>query len=267
LTAFGLVNRRHHGLVNTHLYHEKLPRCSKDVLDWFVDENNEDALAQCLKANILKYVDQPITSKILQRAIVLGLDRILECLIENGITSIVNEYKSRQADPPCYLGSPLSLAVLAGQITVARVLVVHEVDDFHSPENKELPVASSSTGNIAMITYLVEEIGLDPNMKDDDGDTPLAVAAELGQTRAVELLLEQGANPNLAAKRDKSPLILAAMYGHVETVRVLLSHGADVDTAVDEGHPIFCALYTSGGDKVTMTRMIAEVMNHNLLCT
>jgi hypothetical protein len=97
LTAFGVANRRLHGLVNTYLYHEKLPGCSKDVLEWIVKKENEDAFAQCLKANILAYVDRPITSIVLREAIFFGRDRILERLIVNGITFIdYEEDNSRQ---------------------------------------------------------------------------------------------------------------------------------------------------------------------------
>lgn len=42
-------------------------------------------------------MDQPLTSRILQKAIILGRDRILECLIYNGIASIgIEKYNSHQ---------------------------------------------------------------------------------------------------------------------------------------------------------------------------
>jgi ankyrin repeat protein len=136
LTAFGVVNRRLHGLVNTYIYHEKLPGCNNDVLEWIVEKGNEDVLAQCLKANILTYVDRPIASGTLQKAIILGRDRIFQRVIENGATSIVNDkYKSRwqRSRREIRIGQwsprPLEWAAEAGHDSVVKILLEYGIDE------------------------------------------------------------------------------------------------------------------------------------------
>lgn len=71
LTAFGIVNRRLHGIVNTYLYQKILPNCSRAVLEWIVEKGNDNALAQCLKADILVRVNRPVTTRALRGAIFL----------------------------------------------------------------------------------------------------------------------------------------------------------------------------------------------------
>ena len=39
--------------------------------------------------------------------------------------------------------------------------------------------------------------GADPNVRDEDGDTPLHDAASVGHVNVVRLLLEHGADPNI----------------------------------------------------------------------
>ncbi|KAI1885208.1 hypothetical protein AGOR_G00217810 [Albula goreensis] len=55
-----------------------------------------------------------------------------------------------------------------------------------------------------------------------DGRTLLASAAHAGAAEVVELLLSRGADPELADNQGQSPLTLAARQGHVGTLRVLL---------------------------------------------
>ncbi|OKP09936.1 hypothetical protein PENSUB_4648 [Penicillium subrubescens] len=124
LTAFGVVNRRLHGLVNTYIYHEKLPGCNNDVLEWIVEKGNEDVLAQCLKANILTYVDRPIASGTLQKAIILGRDRIFQRVIENGGRDRDGEIRIGQWSP-----RPLEWAAEAGHDSVVKILLEYGVDE------------------------------------------------------------------------------------------------------------------------------------------
>ncbi|HEY2407083.1 MAG TPA: sigma-70 family RNA polymerase sigma factor [Polyangiaceae bacterium] len=59
---------------------------------------------------------------------------------------------------------------------------------------------------------------------------PLQVAAELGKTELVALLLERGADPDARSPGyDWSPLQLAVHKGHRETASALMAHGATVD--------------------------------------
>lgn len=58
------------------------------------------------------------------------------------------------------------------------------------------------------------------NVTDDEGDTPLHVAAGSGQAEAVRLLLVLGANPNVLNLTQKAPLHVASELDLSETIEV-----------------------------------------------
>jgi ankyrin repeat protein len=69
--------------------------------------------------------------------------------------------------------------------------------------------------------------GAKPDVRDKDGATPLATAAQLGWVDGMSLLLSMDANPNLGNSRGETPLILAVQQRNLPSVRLLLAHGAD----------------------------------------
>lgn len=56
--------------------------------------------------------------------------------------------------------------------------------------------------------------------------TPLHIAARLGNVDNVTLLLQHGASPDAVTKDLYTPLHIAAKEGHEEVASVLLEHGA-----------------------------------------
>jgi len=66
--------------------------------------------------------------------------------------------------------------------------------------------------------------GVDPNVRDTFGMTPLHYAAMEGHVEAVKMLLERGADPNSGTVAGHTPLHLAVR--HCAVVELLLSHGA-----------------------------------------
>lgn len=61
------------------------------------------------------------------------------------------------------------------------------------------------------------------------GDTPLALAAQIGWTRGAEILIGQRANVDLANAGGETPLIHAVHRRDVPMVRLLLAAGANPD--------------------------------------
>jgi ankyrin repeat protein len=68
---------------------------------------------------------------------------------------------------------------------------------------------------------LLIEAGADINKADDDGVTPLYIAAELGQEAIVRALIEAGADVNKATDNGWTPLSIAAQEGHTAIVQIL----------------------------------------------
>jgi len=70
---------------------------------------------------------------------------------------------------------------------------------------------------------------------DQDGFTPLLVAAIHGCTDLIPVLLKAGAAVNESDDRRRTALHLAVHCGHAEAARVLLEAGADADARDREG--------------------------------
>ncbi|GAB2256946.1 hypothetical protein Droror1_Dr00023005 [Drosera rotundifolia] len=96
-------------------------------------------------------------------------------------------------------------------------------------------------GQIEVCRYLVEELKLDVNVVDGDGETPLIHAARQGQTATAKYLLEHGADATIASSLGATALHHSAGIGNVELVRLLLSKGVDVDSESDAGTPLVWA--------------------------
>ena len=80
-------------------------------------------------------------------------------------------------------------------------------------------------GYTAIVRELLSKPGIDVNLAQKNGATPLGAAAELGHVELVKLLLAApGINPNLGTFRVGTiPLTAAAYKGHLEVVKLLLT--------------------------------------------
>ena len=65
------------------------------------------------------------------------------------------------------------------------------------------------------------------NTKDEEGMSLLAWACVAGKKQKVTYLLEQGADPNIKCNDGRTPLMYAASNDYPEIIRVLLRAGAD----------------------------------------
>jgi ankyrin repeat protein/uncharacterized membrane protein YgcG len=99
-------------------------------------------------------------------------------------------------------------------------------------------------GLLDTMTQLLADAGINPNLANDKGVTPLTLAVDLGNLDIVKALLaDRRINPNQEAGPGLMPLYLAAQCGHTEIVSELLGHKKiRVDLAVGfDATPIFIA--------------------------
>ena len=78
----------------------------------------------------------------------------------------------------------------------------------------------------AWLTFLLAK-GAKPDIKDSEGNTPLAIAAQFGFVEGVQILLQQGAGANVVNSRGETPLILAVHNRDLATARYLVAGGAN----------------------------------------
>lgn len=71
--------------------------------------------------------------------------------------------------------------------------------------------------------------GANPNLTDNDGNTPLMDAVQVRFEDAVRLLLARGAQVDKTNDNGETPLIRAVQLRDVAMVRLLASNGANID--------------------------------------
>lgn len=86
---------------------------------------------------------------------------------------------------------------------------------------------------LSWVGFLIQK-GARVDLKDNRGNTPLMVAAQIGNVEAARVLISRGAQLNTTNGLGETPLIVAVQRRDVAMARLLLTQGADVarrDTA------------------------------------
>ena len=90
-------------------------------------------------------------------------------------------------------------------------------------------------GQVEAVRLCLDRGGIQPDLANVRGETPLCVACEWGHVDVATLLLNRGADVNRAEERHgQTPLYSACMFSHLDAVRLCLDRGADV-TIADNG--------------------------------
>ncbi|CAN0892816.1 ANK1 [Linum grandiflorum] len=116
-------------------------------------------------------------------------------------------------------------------------------------------------GKTEICKFLVDELKLDVDTKDEDGETPLLHAARQGHTDTVKYLLEHGANPCIPSDMGVTALHHCAGEGHIELMKYLLSKGMKVDLDSDAGTPLIWA--AGHGQKDALKVLLEHKANPN----
>ncbi len=177
----------------------------------------------------------------LHGAVVFGRADVAKLLVENGANlQVRNNDGATPADAlhldwrtTAFIGGMVGVEVeenvavmQSGRNEIAKLFGVKEFDSKSIPSVQDLSGAVF-TGDLAAVKQALTE-GADPNAKDpQSGSTMLSIAALMGHTEIVELLLEHGADVNAKSRDGSTALHTAAFLGRVETVKLLLEKGAD----------------------------------------
>ena len=133
-----------------------------------------------------------------------------------------------------------------GDAVKSRMLIDHGADVNVRTEQGQTPltVAAKRNGNADLVRLLLKA-GAEVKTP---GDTTLIPAAQSGDIEIMRLLIEAGANVNCIAPRlGATPLMYAAASDSVETVRLLLAKGADPNAALKSMTRVIGGSIVAGG--------------------
>jgi ankyrin repeat protein len=85
---------------------------------------------------------------------------------------------------------------------------------------------SVSSLNYRLSLFLLQK-GINPNIQDVSGETPLILATKKNSILTIYALMDHGANPDVYDKNNDSPLLWAAYKGYDELVIYFVKNGAD----------------------------------------
>lgn len=145
----------------------------------------------------------------LLRSLYNGYTEIAQRLVYSGADiNAVNNYKH----------SPLYVALEKQNVPMIDLFLTSGVKEGLSANYLFRSVSTKNeTGVIAMLKG-----GINPNVVNDKGNTPLMIAASLGDLPSLQDLLAYRADLNAANKEGNTALIYAARFNHPEVIKMLL---------------------------------------------
>lgn len=111
-------------------------------------------------------------------------------------------------------------------------------------------------GRTEICKYLLEDLNLCVDPRDDDGETPLIHATRQGHLETAKYLLEHGADPATTSNElGTTALHHAAGAGSVELLNLLLSKDVPVDAPSDAGPPL---IWAAGTDRPAAVKTLLD---------
>jgi ankyrin repeat protein len=116
---------------------------------------------------------------------------------------------------------------------------------------------AAQSGHLMTVIRLIE-LGVDVNVRDVRGETPLFIAAMENFDHIVKYLLSKGANANLGTFSDSvSPLMVAVNRGHTAVVTELLN--SNVDFKVRDRKGWSALMFAISADEFELVKMLLDL--------
>ena len=181
----------------------------RDVAEFLIDSGADINAARTYPAG-----DTPLRSAILK-----GHRDIVELLISKGADINAKNDQGR---------TPLDFAIDKGHKDIVKLLMDN------GAKYSSIHIAAQ-TGDQAQVKVFLSQ-GIDINVEDDKGNTPLFYAIRDSHDELAQFLIDQGADINYTDKNGYGPLHHAIWYGRAAMVKVLVSRGADVNLMPEKGY-------------------------------
>lgn len=126
-----------------------------------------------------------------------------------------------------------------GNIELVKDLLEQGVDPNVPDGNGMTPLSHIAISGREMVAKELLAGGVDPNFRVENGRTPLfwsALCDTKGSCAVVNMLLSAGADPNLEDNHGQTPLFLAAQYGHYALAQILLAKGVQTHLEDEKGN-------------------------------
>ncbi|XP_028407753.1 ankyrin repeat and EF-hand domain-containing protein 1-like [Dendronephthya gigantea] len=92
----------------------------------------------------------------------------------------------------------------------------------------------------------------------ENGDTAMHIAACKNNDNMISFLLDMGANPNVVNQQGQTPVVKAAEYGHIQCLQILADAGSDMTARDKEGKGILFYCLTSTKRHLTAMKIALE---------
>lgn len=234
-----------------------------DVLEWMRNTDDPESTLQTAEDTLLQ-AGLDIDSRGFENlhwAAIHGHDHVVKFLLDNGvspdargpnsITALLQAVQSgnmnviqllidRGADVECIqwdsYWTPLFEAVRSENKDVVAQLLKNTVRVDARGLNAETPLfIAAQLGNVGIIKLLIDHGANIEARKGANFKTPLYEATSEGHMKAVKLLLQEGANIECICEGGATPLLEASRRGHEAVVEFLLEKGANTEVSTETG--------------------------------
>ena len=144
-------------------------------------------------------------------------------------------FPPKEKNPITTTGTLSEAKALEDEDTVVTVVGdnFQERSFFH--EARRLIHLAAKLGKVVLLEHLIKDTGASPDIQDEDGCTPLHIAAKKGYSSTVSRLLALGCSVHIADYRESTPLHEAAVSGSLECLCLILDKDPKVDATNRQG--------------------------------
>lgn len=171
------------------------------------------------------------------------------------IDSLIDQQHDLNVQEPSHRYTALHIAVLKNRYQIVAALLRHHADANTHSTMDETPLRSALLSGRSDIAMLLVTNGADPNVHDrcDHGFTPLhACAGKIKDPDLLKLLIAHHAEVNIRSDDGETPLHVAANFDNVDNATTLLNCGAAVNAQDDIGMtPLDLAAFYGNTDMIS----------------